>query len=82
MNKRSTKNVRVRTDLPWGCAALIDSLIGTVYGETREEVIRFALVSWTTTNIAAIGRQIDARRDYDAAQAAVKMLRRKKRESK
>lgn len=43
------------TSVPPGAAALVDSLVGTFYGSTRSEVLRFIVVSWITEHYAAVG---------------------------
>lgn len=48
--------------LPPQALTLVDGLVGTFYGSTRSEVLRFITVSWLTTNIAAI-REIA--KDYE-----------------
>jgi hypothetical protein len=48
------KSDAVSTSLPPAATALVDSLVGTFYGTTRAEVLRFIVQSWLTTNIAAV----------------------------
>ncbi len=56
--KDAKRNVRAVTTLPWGMSALVDSLVGTLYGQTRAEVLRFMIVSWAHDNAqAAIRRE-------------------------
>ena len=43
--------VAVRTGLPWGAAAIIDDMVGTIYGQTRSEVIRFIVINWLHNNV-------------------------------
>lgn len=40
--------------MPPGAAALVDGLVGTFYGSTRSEVLRFMVVSWITEHHAAV----------------------------
>jgi len=43
--------VTVRTGLPWGAAAIVDDMVGTIYGQTRSEVIRFIVINWLHNNV-------------------------------
>lgn len=56
---------RVTITLQPAQLALLDELVG-IFGTTRAEALRFAFLSWSTHNIQAIGRQIDAKRDWEA----------------
>lgn len=58
-------NVKYVTHIPPGCAFLIDDMVGTIYGETRSEVIRFIIINWTTENIQNIRRSRRARNEFD-----------------
>lgn len=40
--------------LPPGALVLVDAMVGTFYGNTRSEVLRFITVSWLTEHIAAV----------------------------
>ncbi len=52
------RNVRpkgmVGATLPPGALVLVDSLVGTFYGNTRSEVLRFIVASWLTQNITMV----------------------------
>lgn len=48
------KSEALSTSVPPGAAALVDSLVGTFYGSTRSEVLRFIVVSWITEHHAAV----------------------------
>lgn len=52
LRKRSDprRNRPARTTLPWGMSQLVDSLVGTLYGQTRAEVLRFMIISWAHNN--------------------------------
>ncbi len=38
--------VAMRIGLSWGAAAIVDDMVGTLYGATRAEVLRFIVISW------------------------------------
>jgi hypothetical protein len=48
------KSEALSTSVPPGAAALVDSLVGTFYGSTRSEVLRFIVVSWITEHHATV----------------------------
>lgn len=48
------KSEALSTSVPPGAAALVDGLVGTFYGSTRSEVLRFMVVSWITEHHAAV----------------------------
>lgn len=48
------KSNQVSTSLPPGAAVLVDALVGTFYGSTRAEVLRFIVISWITANHATV----------------------------
>jgi hypothetical protein len=54
------KSEALSTSLPPGAALLVDSLVGTFYGSTRSEVLRFMVVSWITEHheaVLAVGKK-------------------------
>jgi hypothetical protein len=54
------KAVQASTNLPPGAGLLVDSLVGTLYGSTRSEVLRFIVLSWITEHYAtalAVGKK-------------------------
>lgn len=54
------KAVAAATNLPPGAGLLVDSLVGTLYGSTRSEVLRFIILSWITEHYAtalAVGKK-------------------------
>jgi len=58
-------NIKYVTHIPPGCAFLIDDMVGTTYGETRSEVLRFIVINWTTEHIENIRRARRARNEFD-----------------
>lgn len=57
------KAVQATTNLPPGAGALVDNLVGTLYGSTRSEVLRFIVLSWITEHYAtalAVGKKTTA----------------------
>lgn len=54
------KAVQASTNLPPVAGALVDNLVGTLYGSTRSEVLRFIVLSWITEHYAtalAVGKK-------------------------
>ena len=42
--------------LPEGALVMVDSLVGTFFGSTRSEVLRFIVVSWICENRALVAK--------------------------
>jgi hypothetical protein len=60
------KKQRMTTTLPSGAAALVDSMVGTIYGGTRADVLRFMITSWfTVDNLRAIEHWQEKRKVFD-----------------
>ena len=63
------KRARVSTSLPVGAMTIIDSAVGTLYGETRAAVLRFIVTSWfTADNFKALDAARAHRAEYDRKQ--------------
>jgi hypothetical protein len=65
-SEKNGKKVRVVTSILPSQIALIDQMVGTIYGENRAEVIRFILMNWMHNNIESISIQLDRRKEYDS----------------
>ena len=51
------KNVPMATSLPPGAADIVDSLIGTLYGDRRSGVLRFIVINWLHNNSQLVIRE-------------------------
>jgi hypothetical protein len=63
------KAVQATTNLPPGAGLLVDSLVGTIYGSTRSEVLRFIVLSWITEHHATAIAISESRRRQHAEES-------------
>jgi hypothetical protein len=61
-------NIRMSTSLPPSQAVLIKEMVGTIYGETKSEVIRFITTAWLTENLQNVMGWIDKRVEHNRSE--------------
>jgi hypothetical protein len=57
------KSASMATTLPPGAQLLVDSMVGTLFGSTRAEVLRFMAISWISEHYAAVKQLVDASKE-------------------